>query len=301
MQKNTNNMRRSSQIKTIIFGAGSTGRKRLADMRESTDRQVVGFVDNDAMKVGTVVDGVEVFSPASIVELAYDQIVVASFYYDEIVAQLHAMGVPHGEIIVDTLEKGRNEHRVFWLQEYARWAKQRKYRGAVAEAGVFRGDFARRINEYFPDSKCYLFDTFEGFDAKDITNEERKMGVREKGYGATSEELVMKKMPHPEMVVIHKGLFPDSASGVDEQFCFVNLDMDLYQPTLAGLEFFWEKLGDGGGCILVHDYFGAEEAFPGAKKAVDEWISKKKKAGDVDYVAIPIGDGYSIALVKVEV
>lgn len=43
--------------------------------------------------------------------------------------------------------------------------KKRKLQGAVAEVGVFQGEFAQYINVAFPDSKLYLFDTFDGFDA----------------------------------------------------------------------------------------------------------------------------------------
>ena len=44
-------------------------------------------------------------------------------------------------------------------------------KGECAEAGVFEGDFAKWINQYFPDRKLYLFDTFEGFDMRDIEKE----------------------------------------------------------------------------------------------------------------------------------
>ena len=40
--------------------------------------------------------------------------------------------------------------------------------GAVAELGVYRGEFARLINRAFPRRKLYLFDTFEGFDESDL-------------------------------------------------------------------------------------------------------------------------------------
>jgi len=40
--------------------------------------------------------------------------------------------------------------------------------GNVAELGVFKGNFAGIINRVFPDKKLYLFDTFEGFDKRDI-------------------------------------------------------------------------------------------------------------------------------------
>lgn len=41
----------------------------------------------------------------------------------------------------------------------------------MAEAGVFRGEFANEINRYFPDRECYLFDTFDGFDTRDFKYE----------------------------------------------------------------------------------------------------------------------------------
>lgn len=57
-------------------------------------------------------------------------------------------------------------------------------------------------------------------------------------YNNTSVELVMKKIPYPENVVIYKGYFPESARKNKEEFCFVNLGMDLYEPTYNGLIFF---------------------------------------------------------------
>ena len=52
---------------------------------------------------------------------------------------------------------------------------QKNLQGAVAEVGVFRGEFAQYINAAFPDKKCYLFDTFEGF-AQEEAQEEVKKG-----------------------------------------------------------------------------------------------------------------------------
>src|SRR4051812_35726084 len=40
--------------------------------------------------------------------------------------------------------------------------------GSVAELGVYKGKFARFINQYFPQRSLFLFDTFEGFDKNDI-------------------------------------------------------------------------------------------------------------------------------------
>ena len=49
--------------------------------------------------------------------------------------------------------------------------RKRNVPGNVAEVGVFRGEFAQYINEVFPQKKLYLFDTFDGFDAKEALKE----------------------------------------------------------------------------------------------------------------------------------
>ena len=50
-------------------------------------------------------------------------------------------------------------------------------KGAVAEAGVYKGTTAKRMNRYFPDRKIYLFDTFEGFDIRDQENDDKKIYI----------------------------------------------------------------------------------------------------------------------------
>ena len=98
-------------------------------------------------------------------------------------------------------------------------------------------------------------------------------------------------MYHPEQCIIKKGYFPETAIGVEDKFVFVMLDMDLYQPMLAGLEFFYDKMVPGG-VMLLHDYF--HEELPGVKCAVEEY---ERRVGE-KLCKIPIGDGCSIAVVK---
>jgi len=52
---------------------------------------------------------------------------------------------------------------------------------------------------------------------------------------------------------------------------FVHIDVDLYQPTLAALEYFYPRLAAGG--IIVCDDYGSL-SFPGAYKAVEEFSRK---------------------------
>lgn len=141
--------------------------------------------------------------------------------------------------------------------------------GAVAELGVFRGDYAKLINRAFPDRKLYLFDTFEGFDPRDVDLD------REKGFSgdvddfsSTSIKRVLKKMKHPDNCVIMKGYFPDTAIGLDERFSFVNIDCDLYTPVRMGLDYFWKRLADGG-YMFIHDY--QDPVYSGARTAIKEF------------------------------
>lgn len=64
----------------------------------------------------------------------------------------------------------------------------------------------------------------------------------------------------------------------------IHIDVDLYQPTLDSIEFFWDKLNVGG--VLVCDDYGFETC-PGAKKAMDDFFSKK----NMSVIHLPTGQG----------
>ena len=138
--------------------------------------------------------------------------------------------------------------------------------GAAAELGVYRGGFARWINELMPGRKLYLFDTFEGFDPAESA-----------GLGAgcldahrnTGPGTVMEKMPHPEQVLIRRGLFPRTGEGLEaERFALVSLDVDLEESSLAGLEWFLPRMSRGG-CLLLHDYNNPR--LPGVRRALERY------------------------------
>jgi O-methyltransferase len=157
----------------------------------------------------------------------------------------------------------------------AREIEDRKLQGCTAELGVYHGNFAKHINRMFVDRKLYLFDTFDGFDKRDVkidkTNGFSTIASSERDYHQPSIELVMQKMKYPDLCVVKKGYFPETARDVDEQFVFVSIDADLYEPIYQGLCFFYPRLVPGG-YIFVHDY--GNEFFPGAKKAVQRFAAE---------------------------
>jgi len=145
--------------------------------------------------------------------------------------------------------------------------------GAAAELGVYKGDFARLINVLFPDRKLYLFDTFSGFDERDIPEESRNRFSAAKAgdFGDTCVEFVRGRMKYPEQVIFRKGYFPETCDGIDETFAFVSLDADLYTPTLEGLEWFLPRMSRGG-VLFLHDYGNLR--FHGAAQALHDYESR---------------------------
>ncbi len=145
--------------------------------------------------------------------------------------------------------------------------------GAVAELGVYKGKFARYINQYFPSRKLYLFDTFEGFDKKDISTEvQRDFSSGEQDFSNTSVEEVLQRMPFRDVCIIKQGYFPASAAGLEEQFVFVSIDTDLYDPVYHGLNYFYPRLKKGG-YIFVHDY--NNDGYKGAREAVEKFCREQ--------------------------
>lgn len=138
--------------------------------------------------------------------------------------------------------------------------------GAVAELGVFRGDFAKFINMTFPDRKLYLFDTFEGFDERDLKREiKEKFSPNRDNFENTSVKIVLRKMAYQENCIVKQGFFPETARNLEERYAFVSLDVDLYEPIYNGLKYFYPRL-EKGGYLFVHDYNNKE--YTGTREAV---------------------------------
>ncbi len=282
--------------KAIVFGATESGGELFE--RISCDYEIVAFCDNDKKKQGIgKLNSKDVIAPAELLntKIAYDDIVIASsssLY--SIKQQLLELGIQEFRIVTNYLDN-LVKARIQFLVDYYKLCNLHKLVGAVAEAGVFQGEFAKEINRIFFDRDLYLFDTFEGFDIRDIEIEVKEGFSKSKvgDLSITSEELVMSKMPNPDRCIIKKGYFPESARGLSEKFCFVNLDLDLYKPTLEGLQFFMPLMVTGG-IILVHDYF--TRGYDGVLQAVNDFLKLEKYKAIIPF---PIGDGNSLAIQKV--
>jgi O-methyltransferase len=97
-------------------------------------------------------------------------------------------------------------------------------------------------------------------------------------------------MSFPENCRPIKGFFPESATGLDDQFVFVSLDTDLFEPIYNGLNFFYPKLVSGG-YIFVHDFNSG--VYKGVRQAVEQFCNEQK----ITYLPLPDMGG-SVIIVK---
>lgn len=148
--------------------------------------------------------------------------------------------------------------------------------GDFAELGVWRGNTASVLAHYASGAnrKVYLFDTFEGFDIRDLADidKDKQMAFADTSL-ATVKEVIGSSSDICKFV---KGYFPSTLT--DEHrgatYSIVSIDCDLYEPMKAGLEFFYPLMSKGG-LLLLHDY--SSVFWNGAKKAIDEFCTNNEE------------------------
>lgn len=258
----------------IIFGCGQGGTAVKSYIPAGGN--ILAFADNNQTKHGTNIDGIPVISPAEISALSPDAIIIGVLNKESATSikhQLSSMGFT-GLVYSVTDLREFMDLRLSASRLLAKEIYERSVPGAVAELGVYKGEFAAELNRLFPDRELYLFDTFEGFDESEATNDTFSGFSRSKAgdFGDTDVTSVLARMPYAENVHIYKGRFPETMPEDLPELCFVSLDPDLYEPTKAGLEHFWPKLNRGG-VIVVHDYNSTQ--FSGVKKAVREFCERE--------------------------
>ena len=235
--------------KAVCWGVGSVGRHVYEMCRESYD--VLCFVDNDTSKYGHW-GGLRCKSPEVLKSLDFDVLVLGtSMGFDEVSAQLKVLGIP--------------EHKV--NTTYVQIIMQSRI--------LFRKRFAERACK---ESTDY-----------DISREQKDSLTSADYFKNVTIDEVLAKMPHRENIILKSGRFPETASGIHDNFAFVNLDMDFYEPTIESLRFFYPLMSEGG-VILIHDYFS--EAYPNVELAVADF---ERELGH-RLRKIPIGDDISMAI-----
>lgn len=165
---------------------------------------------------------------------------------------------------------GFNTDRRLMLHELVRLVHG--VEGDTAECGVYHGAGSYVIcaaNEQSGGRTHHIFDSFEG-----LSEPGEKDGSHwSAGNMAVGIERVKQNLARFERVQYHKGWIPERFEDVAElKFAFVHVDVDLTDPTLDSMKFFYPRLSDGG--VLVCDDYGFTTC-PGATEAIDEFLANK--------------------------
>ncbi len=181
-----------------------------------------------------------------------------------------------------------SQDRKFVLREFVRFTQN--IPGALAECGCFEGASAWFMASELPNDPIYLFDSFEGLPppSDNDTPSNGKSFSWKTGDLTASEKILQKNLEDFSNITVLKGWIPERFNEVAEQpFRFVHIDVDLFQPTLDTLDFFYPRLNCGG--VIVLDDYGFTTC-PGAYKATTDYMHDKPE----NIIHLPTGQGIII-------
>lgn len=190
------------------------------------------------------------------------------------------------------------ELRFFSLIQMVKFVLHNGVTGDFAECGCYRGHSSYIISTLIKEKSAtykefLIFDSFAGLSKRDRKLDKAKSTLDEKiinqevGKFSCSEEEVKENLAAFNFIKFYKGWIPDRFTDVKQtKFCFVHIDVDLYQPTYDALSFFFPKLSIGG-VIVIDDY--GYSAYQGAELAVKHYL--KDKSGFFFY-AVPTGSAF---------
>lgn len=179
-----------------------------------------------------------------------------------------------------------NSHRRWNLKQLLRLTDD--VEGHTAECGVYLGHSSMLIRDHnraAAQSRVHhMFDSFEGLSHP---------GEHDKDFWTQGDlcaglEMVKRNVGSAEDLTYHIGWIPESFNGLAEQrYAFVHIDVDLYEPTLGSVEYFYSHMAVGA-VILCDDYGFA--TCPGATKAMDDFFESKPE----NVVGLASGGGFVI-------
>ena len=164
--------------------------------------------------------------------------------------------------------------------------------GETAEAGCLLGlssflmcGYEKARSAAFTGAGHHLFDSFVGLsfpDSQDVPQakpnpligqllERRKSTGDRWPTGRSFLERTKRVLADYPDVTYNVGWIPEVFTGVPRRgYRFVHIDVDLYMPIKASLEFFFPQMVPGG-MIVIDDY--GFTSWPGVKQAVDEFCA----------------------------
>ncbi|MFM7710693.1 MAG: TylF/MycF/NovP-related O-methyltransferase [Ferruginibacter sp.] len=131
----------------------------------------------------------------------------------------------------------------------------------------------------------FLFDTFDGLDMNQVSEEELAAGVNRyiDKYKGTLDSV--KKTFEGDRVRIIPGIVPDTLPQcTSPQIAFLSIDMNCVAPEISALTYFYPKMVKGG--MIVLDDYGFPKHIH-QKKAFDRFADENS----ISILSLPTGQG----------
>lgn len=148
--------------------------------------------------------------------------------------------------------------------------------GDVVELGCYKGMTSVRVQRVItakaPNKRMYVYDSFAGLPAKTPADNSPAGTQFIAGELPASKKDVVRLFKQAGLPTpfIKKAWFNElMPMDLPDKIAFAFLDGDFYESIIDSLKLVWPKLTLGA-VIVVDDY--QNEALPGARKAVDEWL-----------------------------
>lgn len=146
--------------------------------------------------------------------------------------------------------------------------------GDALEFGCFVGTTSVHLQRFLQGSEreLWVYDSFQGLPAK--TKEDLSPAGEQfaKGELSASKAQLIKHFKQASLPLPHitKAWFSEvNENQVPPKVAFAFLDGDYYHSIRDPLKLIWPRLTPGA-VVIIDDY--ANEALPGARRAVDEWL-----------------------------
>jgi len=197
----------------------------------------------------------------------------------------HVIGRPEGT--ADDLHIEWRVHVLLWAAQHALHLE-----GDFVECGVNTGIYSLAICDYFDFNSVgksfYLFDTFQGIPESQMSATEHSARVSENWQYPECFETAQRNFAPYERAVLVRGMVPETLTEVEiDKVAYLSIDMNIAQPEIAAIEYFWDKLVSGA-VVVLDDYGWAP--FVEQQVAWDEFASGK----GVRIATLPTGQGLLI-------
>jgi hypothetical protein len=167
--------------------------------------------------------------------------------------------------------------KVFFLKEL--YTQIEQLDGDIVECGVAYGNglvtFAALAKSEGKGRNVYGFDSFEGFPVPSVFDKSPRNSKKGE-YGDAKMDYVERVLKNANVgpVKLVKGYLENTGKEYTGKIALLYIDLDLYEGYKAVLEAMFDKVVEGG--IIAFDEYD-EPKWPGAKKAVDEFLSSLTK------------------------